>query len=432
MSRLSSLNRKSVVAPTSNVGFEGTAIRAPGSQPRTSAPGFAGTAIRSPADSAAQSQRVAPGTTIRSPADSAAQSQQVGQRHPSQAGQQTEQQQVQYQDTAQMQAQSYVQAPAKSRLPLILLAVFLIGGGVAAGVFGRDLFAKKPAETPLPPLPPSTPIAVATPTPPPQGNVLPPLGPTPTPPPSTPTTPTPTPTPTNPTPTPTPVAVEPTTPRPTTTPTPAPVKPAVVAAVKPPKAKKMVSTPNAYEIFFDRKQVYLRAGFEEGVGMGTRVQLVGPAEEGRRPLYAEGTAMEVMPHLTRLNVDGGAKFLRAFGDLYGSFDARGGPVAAAPDPTPTPVAPPPVKPAAGGSLVGRAEIGAFNRVRLTNNSDIAWTNCVLRLPTNTMYRLGTLAARRDDTVRVGAFSPDPVEKDVPITWVSVTCSEGSAKFPIKD
>ena len=310
---------------------------------------------------------------------------------------------------------SYVQPPAKNRLPLILLVLVLVGGGVAAGVFGRDLLAGKPPQpTPANPVAAGDPAApglfskqLAKVQPAPEPAPLPPTNSPPGPGPAVP-----------PPPTPEPVAVAPA--------PPAPRNP----ATRPLKARKMVSVGSVYEVFFDRGQVYLRAGSDEGVTMGARVQVVGPAEDGKRPLYAIGTAMEVTPHLTRLHTEVGPKVLRGGGDLFGAYDGRAA-VAAAPaqpaDPAPAhPPAPPPAVSAV--PLKGKANMGAFNRLYLTNSNDFNWTKCELRLPNNKRYTLGPLAAQAEDTVNLGRFVQDGVETEVEVNFVNVKCAEGSAKF----
>jgi serine/threonine-protein kinase len=100
--------------------------------------------------------------------------------------------------------------------------------------------------------------------------------------------------------------------------------PQVAAASKrpTPKPKKRMSADPVYEVFIDHGAPYVRAGAEEGLAIGSRVQVVGPKAGGLRPFWSDATAMEVMPHLTRLNLDAGVAALRGTGELFAYFEPR--------------------------------------------------------------------------------------------------------------
>ncbi len=425
ISRLSTMGRKPSTPSQLAAGLDGTAIRDP-SQPRTPISGFSGTSLRpatpAPPGPAPQVQPARVSSPVAQPPAGAAPAP-VSQPYPappapSQVGPPAQPQ-------VPWTGQTAASQPAWRRSGwLVVLAVVLVGGGVAAGVFGRDLVAGK-ADAPVaaaepvlapksevPPVAePPQPIARAEPAR--VEPVAPPVPPAP-------------PEPARPTPVP---------PRP-----PAPGR--AVTPPPPPTPKQQVPAGEAYEVFFDRGQAYLRAGGEEGLSKGASVQVVGPATDGMRPLYATGVAMDVMPHLARLYVEGGRKSLKGAGDLFGLFDKSARrreptvtaiPAEPAPERPPPPApTPPPADPTA--VLVGQGGIsgmGPFRRLTLYNGGEFNWTKCELRLPDNRRYELASLEARSSDGIMLRKFTQDGTEVDAAVTYVQVKCTEGSARFSLR-
>ncbi len=240
-----------------------------------------------------------------------------------------------------------------------------------------------------------------------------------------------------------------------------PTKPAVVpVASNPPPVvavrtgpRRKVEVKKAYEIFVDRGEHFLRAGTAEGLVVGARVQVVGPAHGKKRELIGEATAMEVWPHLARLALDPGVGDPKEV--LFGAFDPRARPVRAAAvarDPSPPPAEPekqPPVaaavvpeerpepvkpEPPPVKALRGRAYwsgLGPLKRVNLQNSDSFEWTRCEVRLPTNQRYVFDAIPAGESDGTLLRKFNQDGVERDVDIDRLTVKCVEGSASFAIR-
>lgn len=232
-------------------------------------------------------------------------------------------------------------------------------------------------------------------------------------------------------------------------PPPAPVKAEEPAKEPPSDTYERVAVENAFEVFEDRGNHFVRAGSEDGVSMGTEVQMVGPADaEGRRPLYGKALVMELTgPHLARLNSDAKPQ---AEGALFASFTPE--PVKAVEKPaekprtttrrpntrTPAPAvaAPAPEVAAAPAPppLRGRAEITGFGPLRrlvIFNRDQRPWTNCDLRLPSNKHYVLDRLKGGDQEAIAMMKFKQDGTEHDRENTWLNVKCNEGTAQFTLR-
>jgi len=187
------------------------------------------------------------------------------------------------------------------------------------------------------------------------------------------------------------------------------------------------------EVFVDRGDTFVRAGTNHGVKVGVVLPVLGPAigNTQERRTIGGATVIEVWETLARVSLD------KAASSVPGPKLAR---IAAQPPPppppeppvavTPPPPPPPTEVPAAAPPLKGHAEMGAFSRVWLYNDSATTWSNCELRLPNNTHFKIESIRGRENDKVRLGAFEPDGPLKDVPINSVTVKCDQGVGKFPL--
>lgn len=187
------------------------------------------------------------------------------------------------------------------------------------------------------------------------------------------------------------------------------------------------------EVFVDRGDTFIRAGTTHGVKVGIVLPVLGPpiGNTQERRTIGGATVIEVWETLARVSLD------KAASSVAGPKLARiAPPPAPAPEPPPAPALPPPPPPplpeaaAPALALKGHAEMGAFSRVWIYNDSPAPWSNCELKLPNNTHFKIEALPARSNDKVRMGAFEPAGPVKDVPINSVTVTCDQGVGKFPL--
>ncbi|MBJ6764427.1 hypothetical protein JGU66_26955 [Myxococcaceae bacterium JPH2] len=191
------------------------------------------------------------------------------------------------------------------------------------------------------------------------------------------------------------------------------------------------------KLFIDAGNPFLHVDAKDAPSVGDEVTLFADANGTK----AVGTAvvMEVKGALVRLNADAvksGAKFARAIKPAPEATPAPAAAPAAAPAqaPAPAPVAvePPPSAPPAPPAeaaepaprLRGSLASGLV-RVTIHNNSEEAWTGCMLRFSDERFYKLGRVSAGADDTVMKVKFSSPPVP---PTDRVTVKCFQGEAEF----
>jgi hypothetical protein len=99
------------------------------------------------------------------------------------------------------------------------------------------------------------------------------------------------------------------------------------------------------------------------------------------------------------------------------------PVAEAPAPAPAASAP------KGPALQSRAERNALGRITIYNDGKADWTECQLRLPDQSHYQLGLLAAGNHDGVMSIKFTKNP---EPPLDHVVVHCDEGQTRFEFEN
>jgi hypothetical protein len=208
-------------------------------------------------------------------------------------------------------------------------------------------------------------------------------------------------------------------------------------------ALTLSAAPTDYELFTDRGDVFMRAGTNAGLQVGSEVTILGDkianTEERRR--IGVATVMEVWPTLSRLALDDAAKADKAakkyasLGPVPQKADAKPAPQAKRADPA-VPPPPPPPPPAAGGALSGHATFGGagpWKLMRLWNDGDFSWSNCSLALmPGNRVYNLSRLKGHDVESVGLSNFVWKGPELDVEHKWLDVKCTEGSAKFVFPD
>ena len=191
----------------------------------------------------------------------------------------------------------------------------------------------------------------------------------------------------------------------------------------------------SFKMFLDRGDHFVRAGTAEGLAVGTAIKVL----DAGGAVTGQGLVVEVWEHVARVSVD---PVPAAGAVLHASFVPNAPVAAAVPKPTPPAVkAPKPVTGtavaapalAAAAGLRGVVSIGGFGpakRLTITNTGTTNWTRCELRLPTNKRYLLDSLAAGAVDGVMLIKFAQDGVEHDAELTWVNVTCAEGTARINV--
>lgn len=176
------------------------------------------------------------------------------------------------------------------------------------------------------------------------------------------------------------------------------------------------------EIFIDRGETYLRAGRDNGLAVGTSLEVVDA--KSRQPV---GTAvvMEVWEAMARVSLDHKAA---AHAPLKVARVTRSQePVAAQPPAAVPPATLPP------GSLEGRASmtgVGDMRRILIKNSSTRDWHGCDVRLANGKHYWIGDLDAGDEDGIMLFRFELDKSPPVPKFEGVTVLCREGVGRFPI--
>jgi eukaryotic-like serine/threonine-protein kinase len=202
------------------------------------------------------------------------------------------------------------------------------------------------------------------------------------------------------------------------------------------------AAPSEFELFTDRGDLFIKAGSNNGLQVGSELTILGDKIAGtdERRRVGVATVMEIWPTLARLALDDAAKADKA-AKKFASLTAPA-PAAKAPPPAQVkaekkdaaaaPSVPPPPPPAAGGALSGHATFGGagpWKLLRLWNDGDSSWSNCSLALmPGNRVYKMPKLKAHDVESVALSNFVWKGPEVDVDHTWLDVKCAEGSAKL----
>ncbi len=194
------------------------------------------------------------------------------------------------------------------------------------------------------------------------------------------------------------------------------------------------------EVFLDRGETYLRAGQANGVEIGAALQVFDA--KSRAPV---GTAvvMEVWESLSRVNLDSKAIAYVPLKVARVGRQPEVAPVPAPPPAAPVVAAPLPPEPTRsqpvaatqqGAWLDGTVRItgdGARRRLLVVNKSNRDWHNCDVKLPNGKHYNIGDLDEGEDDGVMLFRFEWDRrVPPPAPTDAITVTCREGTGRFPI--
>ena len=185
----------------------------------------------------------------------------------------------------------------------------------------------------------------------------------------------------------------------------------------------LAADPNVVEVFKDKGDMFLRAGTNKGLKVGSEVVIlgekIGDTDEYRTA--GKASVLEVWETLARISPDEEAKKLK---EIKVAKVGSSTPVAAA--------NPPPAQTAApAGGLKGHAQIGGIGpakRISIYNDSTVGWTNCEIRLPNNKRYKFAAMKAGENDGIMIVKFAQDGIELDRPLDSVSVRCDQGSSNF----
>jgi hypothetical protein len=191
----------------------------------------------------------------------------------------------------------------------------------------------------------------------------------------------------------------------------------------------LAADPQAVEVFKDKGDLFVRAGTNRGLKVGTELVILGDRIGDSDEHRAGGTAivLEVWATLARISPDEEARKLK---------DIKLARISGAAAPAPAPVAkaapPPKAEPApAGNALKGRASfigIGPAKRITISNDGSTLWTKCDLRLPNNKHYVLDVLRPGDHESIVYPRFKQDGTELDRPLDWILVKCEEGQSRF----
>src|SRR5262245_21403435 len=172
---------------------------------------------------------------------------------------------------------------------------------------------------------------------------------------------------------------------------------------------RLASAQEAWELFVDKGDTFIRAGEKQGLKVGDELWMYGDARGGE--VHGKATVMQVWEALARVSVDPAATKAQAhFARPAGARVA-------------VPIAD------GGAGLQGRASKSLVGRISLYNESAVSWSNCLLTLPDGRQYRLPLLKALSDDGVMLARFVAPPQPR---LDSVRVKCAEGVARFVFKD
>lgn len=170
------------------------------------------------------------------------------------------------------------------------------------------------------------------------------------------------------------------------------------------------------KIFTDKGSTWIRSDNKKALQVGAEVDVTSD-DKGAKKV---GTAviMEVNGMLARVNVDEDAT---KAGGKYVLLTAPKGATAKAPEAAPAKEEP---KAASKPTLKGKLEHGLIG-VRVVNETDSDWNNCLLSYSDGTSYKLGQLPKNSEDSVMKVKFGfPAGPLYD----HVVVECAEGESKF----
>jgi hypothetical protein len=170
----------------------------------------------------------------------------------------------------------------------------------------------------------------------------------------------------------------------------------------------------AAKIFTDKGSTWIRSDNKKALKVGAELDAV--ADEKSNKALGKAVIMEVNGMLARVNVDEEAT---KAGAKYVLVKGIGGKAAPSGDARPAEVAAPP-----RAKLKGILEHGLLG-VRIVNETDNDWNNCLLSYSDGTSYKLGQMAKRSEDSVMKVKFGfPAAPLYD----HVVVECGEGKSKM----
>ena len=184
----------------------------------------------------------------------------------------------------------------------------------------------------------------------------------------------------------------------------------------------LAADPTTVEVFKDKGDLFVRAGTNRGIQVGTELVILGDRIGDTDEYRAGGkaTVLEVWETVARISPDEEARKLK---DVKLARVKSAAPVAA-----PAAVADPPN---AGNTLKGHASfigLGPAKRITVHNDSALRWTRCELRLPNNRHFMLSQLRAGDHEAIVYPRFNQDGTELDRPLDWILVKCDEGQSRF----
>jgi hypothetical protein len=181
------------------------------------------------------------------------------------------------------------------------------------------------------------------------------------------------------------------------------------------------------DAFKDKTEYFVKAGTKNGLKVGSEVVILGDqiGDSGEYRTAGKATVLEVWESLSRVSLDEEAAKAKEIkhARLAKVSAPAARPTTSAGGTAGTPAPPPALK---GHATING--IGPAKRISLSNDSKIDWSKCDVRLPDNRRYQLATLKAGDSEGISLPHFAQDGTAYDKPLDSVSVTCTEGSARF----
>ncbi len=210
-------------------------------------------------------------------------------------------------------------------------------------------------------------------------------------------------------------------------------------------ATAVLAAGDTVEIFVDKQDVFIRAGTNKGLKVGSEVLVLGDriADTNEYRVAGRANVLEVFETIARVSLDPAAQKVKNPKLAMLQTAAK----AERPAPAPLSAPPPPPKDppnpkawsadkddtaAGNGLLQGIArKTGGWigTRIIIKNTSSIRWNRCDVRLPDNRHYRIDSLDPREEEGIMLTKFTQDGVHRDVAIDSVLVQCTEGVGKLP---
>ncbi len=188
-----------------------------------------------------------------------------------------------------------------------------------------------------------------------------------------------------------------------------------------------------YPVTVRNGQYTLWAGRAHGVGMRTRVTLVGPSGRDRcRQRYGTAVVGTLVSGDRARGKPGappptGAPLLA----FFTPESPAPSPVPASPQPTTPPEPQPPPSLEAWAKLRG---VAPHQKLTLLNQGQRVWTRCLLRLP-DRQYRVVRMAGGEQQDLPLAHFDPAPLKPDLlvgpaglTVIWAELRCAEGFARL----